>query len=274
MESSSAAKPMTEGRQYHLETRAGDIAPHCLLVGAPERAEMIATRLFHAPEKVGDHRGLKSYTGYYMETRISVVTTGMGGASVAITLPEAVRSGARRLIRVGSCGTLLKEADPGHSIIWTGACRYDGASDFWAPKEYPAIADYRLVVAMEKAAKELGHPVHMGIGATMADFYEGQARPDDEGYVPPEMLALYQRWVKCGVVAISMEEATVFTWVGTHGRRRREDGSLLYPGEVWAGAIDAVYANRVTDQFQVCGEEEAATIALNALLAISHEYPL
>ncbi len=67
-----------EGKTYHLRTRKGDIAPHCLLVGDPDRATMIAQKLFQDAQLVGDHRGLRSYTGHANNIPMSVVTTGMG----------------------------------------------------------------------------------------------------------------------------------------------------------------------------------------------------
>lgn len=103
-----ADKPThASGRQYHLETGSNDLAKDCLLVGSPERAEMIAKTMFRLWCKVGDHRGLKSFTGERDGVPVSVVTTGMGSASTAIVLPEAVRSGGRRFIRVGSSFCLV-----------------------------------------------------------------------------------------------------------------------------------------------------------------------
>lgn len=246
------------GRQYHLETRPGDIAPRCLLVGSPERAEMIAETFFEdgSARKVGDHRGLKSFSGIFEGVPMSVVTTGMGGASTAIVLPEAVRSGARAFVRVGSCGSLKAEAEVGHAVICTGAVRLDGASENWAPIEYPALADWRLVDRLVEAAERLGHPAHVGIGITASDFCEGQARPNDDGYVPPRIKARHDELVRCGALFYSMEEATVFVWCATHGG-------------IPCGAVDAVYANRATGSFGVRGDEEAAAIALLALKAFS-----
>lgn len=252
----SADKPTaTDGKQYHLQTGSGDIAPRCLLVGDPGRAEMIANSLFGSARKVGDHRGLKSFTGYRNGERISVVTTGMGGPSVAITLPEAVLSGGRVFIRVGSCGALWENTKPGDSAICTGAVRFDGASENWAPLAYPAIADYRVVAACVEAAKELVLPYHVGIGATTSDFYEGQARQDINGHVPPWLKARHEELIRQRVLFYSMEEATLFVWCSTHG-------------DYLAGAVDAIYANRITNEFAVKGEEEAAQIAIRALLKI------
>ena len=258
-----ADRPMTDDKQYHLETGSKDLAPHCILVGSPERAELIASSYFNNMRKVGDHRGLKSFTGAIGPEGmpISVVTTGMGSGSAGIVMPETVRSGARRFIRVGSCGTLWKKPSVGDSAICTGAVRLDGASENWAPIQYPAIADYRIVQELVTAAKLLSLPHHVGIGATTTCFNEGQARPDDNGYVPPRLLALHEELTERGVLFYSMEEATIFVWCSTHGG-------------YWAGAIDAIYANRQTNEFGVKGEEEAARIAIKALRGLNKKYPL
>ena len=258
----SAERPVTkENRQYHLQTKPGDIAPHCLLVGAPERAEMIAKQFLTEAKEFGNHRGLRSFTGFYKKLAVSVITTGMGGASTGIVLPEAVRSGARRFIRVGSCGSLRKEADIGHSAIFTGAVRLDGASENWAPIEYPAVADFRIVAALKEAAEKLKVPHHLGINVTTSCFMEGQARPDDNGYIPQRIINQHQELIQCGALAYSMEEATIFVWCLTHGG-------------YWAGAIDAVFANRQTNKFGTEGEEQAAKIALEAIIVLNKKYPL
>ncbi len=260
-----ADRPVADdGRQYHIGTRGGDLAPHCLLVGSPERAEMIGTQLLHGKE-VGHHRGLISYTGTHEGIPMSVVTTGMGSATTGIVLPEAVRSGARRFIRVGSCSTLWENPSVGESAIVTGAVRLDGASDNWAPPEFPALADYRVVMALEKAAQEIAAPHYLGIEATTSCFNEGQARPDDNGYIPPRLLALHDELVQRGVLLYSMESATIFVWCLTHGKT---------PGEYWAGSVNAIYGNRRTNVFKVTGDETAARIALRAMLILNREYPL
>lgn len=243
------------GKQYHLETGPGDLAPLTLLVGSPERAEAIAAELFTGARKVGDHRGLKSFTGKFDGVPMSVVTTGMGGASTGIVLPEAVRSGSRVFIRVGTCGVLRAEAKPGTAVIATGAVRLDGASINWAPISYPAIADWRVVGALADAAKRARLPHFIGIGATTSCFNEGQARPDDSGYVPARLQAQHEELVRRGVLFYSMEEAALFTWCSTHGG---------WP----CGAIDAVVANRITNEFRVAGELAAARVACKALAAL------
>lgn len=251
-----ADKPKAaSGRTYHLDTEPGSIAPRCLLVGSPERATMIGTEMFANGQCVGDHRGLKSYTGTWGGIPMSVVTTGMGSASTGIVLPEAVQSGARVFIRVGSCGALWSEVELGDALICSAAVRLDGASDNWAPPGFPAFADYRVVAALKGAAMGLGKRHFVGVGATTTCFNEGQARPDQNDYVPPRLLEQHRELVARGVLFYSMEEATLFTWCATHGG---------YP----CGAVDATYANRATNAFGPLGDREAAAIAVRALASL------
>ena len=252
----AANRPTAEdGRQYHLQTAAGDLARHCLLVGAPERAEMIAREMMEGGKEMGNHRGLASYTGTYRGLPISVVTTGMGGASAGIVMPEAVRSGARIFIRVGSCGALQPNVPCGSAVICSGACRYDGASENWAPTEWPAVADYRVVAALAAAAEAAGESCPIGIGVTTACFNEGQARPDDGGYIPERILRRHEELVRRGALFYSMEESALFVWCSTHG-------------QLPCGSIDTVYANRHDNTFLAGGDEKAARIALEALLLL------
>ena len=252
----AANKPTTgEGKQYHLHTGPNDLARHCLLVGSPERAELIAKELFTESKKVGDYRGLKSFTGKYKNMPMSVVTTGMGSATTGIVLPEAVRSGAGVFIRVGSCGVLQPGIDCGEAVICNAACRYDGASDNWAPTEWPAVADWRVVTALKQASENMGKNCPVGIGVTTTCFNEGQARPDDNGYIPPRILERHDELVQRGALFYSMEEATIFVWCSTHGN-------------IPCASIDTVYANRPDNKFRTGNDEETAKIALEAMLLL------
>lgn len=245
---------MDSPKEIHLHTQPGDIAPCCLLVGSPERAELIAETFFKDARKVGDHRGLKSFTGTFQGLPVSVVTTGMGSASTAIVLPEAVRSGAKCFIRVGSCGALKEHIEIGDAVICTGAARYDGASDNWAPMEVPAVATWYVVAALHKAAEKLGYPHHLGLGATTTCFNEGQGRPDPlrDNFLSARMKERYEEIIRAGVSFYSMEEATIFVWCQTHG-------------EIPCGAIDAVYLNRIRNTpYTPAGEVQTAEIALHA----------
>ncbi|HTK05038.1 MAG TPA: uridine phosphorylase, partial [Candidatus Eisenbacteria bacterium] len=157
----------------------------------------------------------------------------------------------RAFIRVGSCGALRADVRTGDVVICSAAVRLDGASLNWAPIEWPAAADWRVTHALAEAAKAQGTPAHPGIGVTTDCFNEGQARPDLSGYVPKRIKARHKELVRRGALFYAMEEAALFVWCSTHGG-------------IPCGAINAVFANRITGEFKPSGEEAAARIALMA----------
>ena len=53
------------------------------------------------------HRGLWGYTGAAADGEpLTIQSTGLGGPSAAIVTEELIGLGARRLVRVGTCGAL------------------------------------------------------------------------------------------------------------------------------------------------------------------------
>ena len=252
------------GVSYHTHTGPNDLAAMCLIVGAPGRADMIAEKYLKTSRRFSnDARGLVSHTGKYRDIEISVTTSGMGGPSMGIVLPEAVQSGARIFIRVGSCGSLIRESKIGDVIIPTAAIRFDRTADDWAPPEYPAVADWRVVSALHRAAhaKAPGR-FHTGVECTTSDFYTGQGRPNLFGMVPERMSTRHQEVLRLGAVCYSMEASDLFVWCGTEG------------GGLPAGAINAVFANRHTNEWGMAGEELAAEIALDALVSLADDASL
>ena len=250
-----------ENLQYHLHTSNNSLSPLCLIAGAPGRVDMIGERfLTDIKRYTNDHRGLVSITGKYKGVEVSATTSGMGSASMGIILTEAVLSGARIFIRVGSCGSLIQESNVGDSIIVTGAVRYDGASETWAPQEFPAFADYRVVNALVQSAKENAHcKYHVGIECSTSDFNSGQGRANLFHVVPDRMKARHEEIMRLRVACYSMEAAALFVWCATEG------------GGLPCGAINSIFANRKTNEFDIVGEELSALIALEALLKLSAE---
>jgi len=246
--------------QYHTHTGVGDLAPLCLIVGAPGRAEMIGREFLKDARRFSnDHRGLVSYTGTYRDKAVSVTTSGMGGPSIGIVLPEAVLSGARIFIRVGSCGSLIQQSEPGDVIIPTAAIRFGGTSETWAPKEYPAFAHWLVVQALvEEARLQASGHYYTGVECTTDDFYTGQGRPNPLfGTVPARMQARHEEVLRLGAACYSMEAADLFVWCATAG------------GGLPVGAVNAVFVNRHEGKFEVKGEELAARIGLDALVRLS-----
>ena len=91
----------------HLKPNA-PVAERALLPGDPGRALRLAQHLLAAPMQVlNTNRGLWGYTGTAADgAPLTIQSTGMGGPSAAIVAEELIGLGARRLVRVGTCGLL------------------------------------------------------------------------------------------------------------------------------------------------------------------------
>lgn len=89
--------------QYHIQLGKGDVGRYVLLPGDPKRCEKIAAH-FDNPVKMADSREYVTYTGYLEGEKVSVTSTGIGGASASIAMEELVKIGADTFIRVGTCG--------------------------------------------------------------------------------------------------------------------------------------------------------------------------
>jgi uridine phosphorylase len=237
----SARKPETPDRkQYHIEVKEGDVAQTVILPGDPQRVERISAR-WDSFQRTGMHRQFVTHTGVYKGVPISACSTGIGGPGTAIVVEELANVGARDFIRVGSCATLKKEIQIGDLIISTGAVRLDGTSKQYIRPEYPAVPSYEIVLALIEAAETLGVKYHLGISASTDSFYLGQSRPGFGGYEQEWSAGLIKELQKANVMNFEMEAATLFTLASIYGFR--------------AGAVCAVYANRVADEFAVKGEE-------------------
>src|SRR4029077_6428260 len=90
----------------HIHPTA-ELAPRALRPGDPGRALALAQTLLDEPKMFNHHRGLWGYTGPAPGGQpLTTQATGMGGPSAAIVLTELIALGARRAVRVGTCGAL------------------------------------------------------------------------------------------------------------------------------------------------------------------------
>jgi uridine phosphorylase len=112
----------------HLKPQT-DLAERVLLPGDPHRALAVAQHLLEGPKMFNHHRGLWGYTGIAADGEpLTVQATGMGGPSAAIVTEELIALGARRLVRIGTCGALVEELELGELVAAETVLSADGAS--------------------------------------------------------------------------------------------------------------------------------------------------
>lgn len=195
------------GAQYHIQTRPGDVGRYVIMPGDPKRCVKIAKYLDDA-RLIADSREFITYTGYLDGEKVSVTSTGIGGASASIAMEELYRCGADTFIRIGTCGGMQTNVIGGDVVIASGAIRMEGTSKEYAPIEFPAVADVRVVNALMEAAETLKLPYHVGVVQCKDSFY-GQHEPEKKP-VSYELLNKWDAWIKCGALASEMESAAMF----------------------------------------------------------------
>ncbi len=184
---------MKPRKPIHLRPTAA-LAERVLLPGDPGRALALAQLLIEGPLMFNHHRGLWGYTGPAIADGepLTIQSTGMGGPSAAIVLHELIALGARRAIRVGTCGALDGGLALGDLVVAHEALAADGASRNLGAGERIA-ADRGLTAALAGAAD--GNPTAVIVSTDL--FYEHDR-------------ARERAWRAAGAVAVEMEAATLF----------------------------------------------------------------
>lgn len=149
-------------------------------------------------KQVGAWREYHSFTGEYKGVRVTAVSHGVGGAGAAICFEELARLGAHTIIRVGTCGSYVREIRSGDLIIGTGATREDGTSNILVDMAFPAISNLDVTNALRDVAQARGD-VRFSLGVVRSDaaFYHGLL-PNPHQY-----------WADAGAVGVEMELATL-----------------------------------------------------------------
>ncbi len=160
-----------EKLQPHIKCKPGDVSESVLLVGDPDRIPLV-TKYWSDVKNVANNRGLPVWNGTYKGIPLSIASTGMGSPSAAIVVEELANAGAKKFIRIGTCGALKRGIAPGDLIIPFAAIREEGTTREYIDERFPAVADPFLFRALEKSAKEKKFTYWTGINRTHDAFYE------------------------------------------------------------------------------------------------------
>jgi DeoD family purine-nucleoside phosphorylase len=186
-----------------------ELAERVLLPGDPGRALLLAQSLLVRPKMFNHNRGLWGYTGAAADGEpLTIQSTGMGGPSAAIVIEELVRLGARRIVRVGSCGALVDGLALGDALVADAAIAHDGTSRALGAGERVA-GDPRLIAALARAAAAESPVMGDGVVAEVVAVRQGAVVTTDLFYDPTGDHADTSDPAH-PALAIEMETATLF----------------------------------------------------------------
>ncbi|MBT8131651.1 MAG: purine-nucleoside phosphorylase [Gammaproteobacteria bacterium] len=189
----------------HMNAARGDFAASVLMPGDPLRAKYIAETYLEDARLVTDVRNMLGFTGTYKDIPVSVMAHGMGIPSVSIYATELMTEhDVRRIIRVGSCGTVNAATGLREIIIAMGACTDSAVNRMrFGGYDYSSIASFELLQNAVRVAAN--HKVQYQVGNVFsADLFYTADVP------------MFDTMEKYNILGLEMEAAGLYALAAEH----------------------------------------------------------
>ena len=208
----------SDGSIFHLHIRPEQLARNVILVGDPGRVAMFKP-YFQTLECEGASREFVWATGVYNNSRITVLSTGIGTDNIDIVMTEldalanidfATREvkpehTTLTVVRLGTCGALQPEIPLGAFILSHISIGFDGLMNWYANREEVTNVDMEqafmkhmnwpkdlptpyFVSASQKLIDLFADSTVRGMTISSPGFYGPQGRVVRQGLAMPNML--------------------------------------------------------------------------------------
>ena len=193
----------------HINAPKDGFAKTVLMPGDPLRAKHIAETYLKNAVLVNDVRGVQGYTGEYKGKKISVMASGMGIPSIGIYSYELYHAyDVDNIIRVGTCGALLKDINVRDIIVGTGACTDSNyAANFGLNGTISAVGSFEILKKVDEKTKEMKFENKVRFGQLFSTDVFYKDKPDTLD------------WTKMGVIAVEMEAYALYLNAARAGKR-------------------------------------------------------
>ncbi len=241
MQTSAVTKPLHMNIEPSHIKGNGKLGRYILLPGSDGRAEEMAKKLLDV--KVVPHA--RRHNFYYgnilaqgQKIDIGIMSSGMGCPSMDIIATELLQLGAKRIIRVGTAGSLQpKTLRVGHIVIPTAAVRDEGTSRHYLDSSIPVLSSLDFLDVARSVSRDLkiAEKVMLGLVHTKDSLY---AREFGQGPLLAQHKMFMDHLVAAGVLASEMECAQLFTLL--HLWNRTETLKETQGPDIKGGAILAI----------------------------------
>ena len=256
-----------DGSLYHLGILPEHIADKVIIVGDPDRVEIISA-LFDEVEHKIHNREFVVHTGTVLGKRITVVSSGIGVDNIDIVINEldaavnvdlATRLPKKELrsleiVRIGTSGTLHADIAPGTFVVSSFAFGLDGVAHSYdssytdmeqrlvnqLTERFDHLKNNKGLYAVQgdsELLSRIGYDCVQGITATANGFYGPQGRSVRLHSLMQEQIDQYASFTFEGfrLTNFEMECAGIYALSSMLGHR--------------ALTICAILANRATKEF-------------------------
>ncbi|WP_422667423.1 purine-nucleoside phosphorylase [Buchnera aphidicola] len=183
----------------HINSKKNDFSKIVLMCGDPIRAKYIAENYLKDYHQINNTRLMLAYTGYFKNKKISIMSHGIGIPSAILYVKELILEyKVKKIIRVGTCGTINHNIALRDIIISMGACTDSKVNRInFNNHDFSAIADFHMLYNAVKIAKKINIKVHVGNFFTTDSFYN-----DDK-----KMLNILNKY---NILGIDMETSGIY----------------------------------------------------------------
>ena len=192
---------------YVFNAQREDVSDTVIMPGDPLRAKYIAETYLDDARQITDVRNMLGFSGNYRGKPITVIGHGMGIPSASLYCSELILEyGVKRLIRVGSCGTISNKVPLRSLVIAMGASTDSNCNRIrFKGHDFAAIADFTLLETLVNTARELKIEHHVANVFTSDYFY------------PPENTEMWEAMDKYNVPVVEMEIAGIYGTAAEYG---------------------------------------------------------
>ncbi|MDY5154000.1 purine-nucleoside phosphorylase [Actinobaculum suis] len=191
----------------HINPNGAPIAQTVLLPGDPLRAKFVADNYLDDVVQFNSVRNMLGFTGTYQGHEVSVMGSGMGIPSISLYAWELIHDfGAKRLIRIGSCGAMQPYMRMFDVVVAMSASTNSAFLDqYQLPGTYAPTASWKLLSAlMKEAEKRPEVTVHVGNVLSSDVFYNFDPQ-------------VSEKWAHMGVLSTEMETAGLYATAAEAG---------------------------------------------------------
>ena len=195
----------------HNSAEIGDIAERVLLPGDPVRAKVIAQNFLDDVKQYNEIRNIYGFTGKYKGVPVSIQATGIGIPSFSVYVHELIHVyGAKKLIRIGTCGGMHKDLNLRDVLIAQGASTDSSIVEktFGGAINFSLLADFDLLSKAVTNSKKLNIPAKVGNIFCSDRYYNDY--DDKDGVYSSGGLSLNEKMIQHGILAVEMESAALY----------------------------------------------------------------
>jgi len=222
------------GLKPHIKLSSPLPSTRAIVCGAPERAEIIASKMSDA-KPLAKNREYHSYCGWHEGKPVMVVSHGVGASGAMLCFQELMDCGIESLIRLGTAGGLYDDTQIGDLVVPTSAIRQEGVSRLMVPENVPAVPDRALTARLIEEVSKRSPSSREGMILSSDLFYPSLL--DDQ-------LAFFK---KANAIAVEMECSALF--VAAHLRKVRAASVLILDGNPlkWNDGLYDPTSQKVTE---------------------------